>query len=576
MPSASDIANGIAGAILEGFDRHYRIFRKMCAEAQDRFEAADWAAVREAHSARIDLYDERVRETVAAITARFPEARTAEPTWPAVKRAYIDLLYDHRQPELAETFFNSVACRVLERTYYRNEYIFWRPAVSTEFIEGERPAYRSYHPRLRGLRATLRAIVADTDLRLPFEDLARDLRRMVRALRAAFPAPREWHLDLQVQVLSAPFFRGQAAYVVGRVVNGDQSHPVALAIRHADGGGALVIAALLVGTPRLDMLFSLARSYFMVEMDAPAATIAFLRRLMPSRAAAELYTAVGLQKQGKTLFYRDLQAHLAHASDRFVEAPGVRGLVMVVFTLPSFPCVFKLLRDAFGAPKQSTHADVRRQYRLVKHRDRAGRMADTLEYSDVAFPLERFDPALLRELETACASLVTRDGDRLIVKHLYIEARTTPLDLFLRAADEARARPAIAEYGNAIRELAGAGIFPGDLFCKNFGVTRAGRVVFYDYDEVALLTDVQFREPVAPRDPDDELAAEPWFSVGPNDVFPAEWPAFLFPPGRDRALFLAMHGDLVTAGWWRARQEELRRGAVPDVRPYPEEARLGR
>lgn len=571
-----DRSSDIAAAILEGFGRHYRLFSKMCAEAQDRFERADWSAVQAAHSARIDLYDERVRETVAAIAARFPEARAAETVWPRVKRAYIDLLYDHRQPELAETFFNSVACRVLERTYYRNEYIFWRPAVSTEFLEGERPAYRTYHPLSNGLLRTLAAIVADAGLRLPFEDLRRDLRRVARALRAELPAPREWHEDLQVQVLGAPCFRGKAAYVVGRIVNGGQSHPFALPIRHAGAGGSLVIDALLVGTPRLDMLFSLARGYFMVEMEVPAATIAFLRRLMPTRAAAELYTAVGLQKQGKTLFYRDLQAHLAHAADTFVESPGARGLVMVVFTLPSFPCVFKLMRDTFGAPKQSTHAEVRAKYRLVKHRDRVGRMADTLEFSDVAFPLARFDAALLAELETACASMVARDGDRLIVKHLYIEARTTPLDLYLRGADDARARHGIREYGTAIRELAAAGIFPGDLFCKNFGMTRAGRVVFYDYDEVALLTEPTFREPLAPRDEQDELAAEPWFSVGPHDVFPAEWPTFLFAPGRDRELFLAMHGELLSARWWTERQEELRRGAIPEVLPYPDELRFDR
>lgn len=301
-----------------------------------------------------------------------------------------------------------------------------------------------------------------------------------------------------------------------------------------------------------------------------------LRALHESaRAAAELYTAVGLQKQGKTLFYRDVQEHLAHATDRFVEAPGARGLVMVVFTLPSFPCVFKLMRDTFGAPKRSTHDDVRRQYQLVKHHDRVGRMADTLEFSDVAFPLARFDAALLAELETACASMVERDGERLIVKHLYIEARVTPLDLYLRGADDARARHGILEYGRAIRELAAAGIFPGDLFCKNFGVTSTGRVVFYDYDEVALLTELTFRDLVAPRDDLDELSAEPWYSVGPNDVFPEEWPSFLFAPGRDRTFFLEMHAELVTARWWAARQDDIRRGVVPDVLPYPEELRLG-
>ncbi len=568
-------ASEIAGAILEGFDRHYRIFRKMCAEAQGRFERADWVAVRAAQGERIDLYDARVREAVDAISARFPRARDDESVWPQVKRAYIERLYDHRRPELAETFFNSVACRVLERTYYRNEYIFWRPAVSSEFIEGDQPAYRCYHPATQGFRRTLAAIVADAGLRVPFEDLPRDLGSVTRALRTQFPAPQERHANLQVQVLSSLFFRGEGAYIVGRIINGDGESPFAVSVRHRAGAGPLVLDALLIGSARLDMLFSLARGYFMVEMEVPSAYVRFLRRLMPARAAAELYTALGLQKQGKTLFYRDLQEHLTHATDRFTEAPGVRGLVMVVFTLPSFPCVFKLMRDSFGAPKQSTHDDVRRRYQFVKHHDRVGRMADTLEFSDVAFPLARFDAALLAELESVCPSIVERDGDRLIVKHLYIEARVTPLDIYLRGADDVRARHGIGEYGRAIRELAAAGIFPGDLFCKNFGVTPSGRVVFYDYDEVAPLTELNFRDPVAARDEVDELAAEPWYSVGPSDVFPAEWPTFLFAPGRDRTLFLEHFPELVTARWWVERQDDLSRGVVPDVLPYPDEVRFG-
>ena len=154
-----DLDHDIAGAILAGFDKHYRIFRETAAAAQGRFERAEWVTVREVSRARIDLYDERVRETVAVIADRFPAARSDDSLWPRVKRAYIELLYGHLRPELAETFFNSVACRVLDRTYYRNEYIFWRPAVSTEFVDGEQPTYRCFYPAEMGFRRTLSAIV---------------------------------------------------------------------------------------------------------------------------------------------------------------------------------------------------------------------------------------------------------------------------------------------------------------------------------------------------------------------------------------------------------------------------------
>lgn len=564
----------IAAAILEGFDDRYRSFRETAAEAQELFERADWPAVRAASRARIDLYDERVREVVAAIIARFPGTRTDDSLWPRVKRAYIGLLYDHHQAECAETFYNSVACRVLDRTYYRNEYIFWRPAVSTDFIESERPVYRCFYPAAQGIRGALREIAASLGFRIPFADLARDLRLLIRALPAELRRSNERHPDFHVRVLSSIFYRHTGAYVVGRIINGTETYPFAVSLRHAAGGGALYVDALLLTSAQVGRLFSTARAYFTVDMEVPAAVVRFLHELMPTHTAAELYAAVGLQKQGKTLFYRELQEHLALSTDRFVIAPGVRGLVMVVFTLPSHPYVFKLIRDTFRPPKQTSRAEVRAKYLMVKHHDRAGRMADTLEYSDVALPLARFSPEVLAELESACGSIIERDGDRLVIQHLYIERRMTPLDLFLRDADEDRARRAIEEFGRALRELAQADVFPGDLLSKNFGVTRAGRVVFYDYDEVSALTDVHFRRLPAPRRDEDELSADPWFYVGPQDVFPEEWPTFIFQSERDRALFRSMYPELTDADWWAARQEEIRRGIVTDVWPYPEELRF--
>lgn len=570
-----DVAQAIAQAILDGFDERYRAFRETAVAAQARFERADWAAVRAASRDRIDHYDRRVSAVVAAIVAAHPRARSDEAIWPLVKRAFIGLLYDHKQPELAETFFNSVACRVLDRTYYRNEYIFWRPAVSTEYADTDEPTYRCYYPLAHGFRRSLRAIVEDFGLRLPFEDLRRDLRRAVRVLHEDFDHAMEREPNFHVQVLSSLFYRNTSAYIVGRVVNGNRLHPFAVAIRHVEGGGALAIDALLLTEAAVGRLFNVARAYFTVDMQVPWATVRFLRTLMPTHTGAELYTAVGLHKQGKTLFYRDLQEHLKHSTDRFVEAPGVPGLVMLVFTLPSFPFVFKVMRDEFRPPKQTTHAEVEAKYVFVKHHDRVGRMADTFEYSSVAFPLSRFDPALLAALESQCGARVARDGDRLVVEHLYIERRMTPLDLYLRSADEPEARAVIREFAAAIRELAAADVFPGDILCKNFGVTRSKRVVFYDYDEIAAVTELSFRTMPAARSETEEMAAEPWYYVGPEDVFPEEWPTFMFTSERDRRLFREVAPELADARWWRARQEEIRRGENREVLPYAEGGRFG-
>lgn len=567
-------STSIARTILDGFERHYRVFRAVSAAAKERFEREAWTEATAAHRARIDLYDRRVIETVAAVRRQFPRA-ASDALWPGVKQAYIALLVDHQQPELAETFFNSVACRLLHRTYYNNAYIFWRPAVSTEHIDALQPTFRRYRRDERGWEALFAAVLRDLHLLNDWEDLERDLLSLAEALSARARANADATGGVELHVLSSLFFRNKAAYVVGRIVGGAGPTPFSIPLLHNERH-ELYADALLLEREELVTLFSLARVYFMVDMEVPSAFVGFLRSILPERTNADLYIALGLQKQGKTLFLRDLLLHLKHSSDRFVRAPGVRGLVMVVFTLPTFPFVFKVIRDRAEPPKDVDRAKVKAQYHLVKHHDRVGRLADTLEYSDLALPESRFEPELLRELELTAPSAIERDGDRLVIKHLYIERRLSPLDLYVQGADERRLADAMREYGNALSELAGANIFPGDLLLKNFGVNRLGRVVFYDYDEIALLESVNFRDLPAARDDGDELASEPWFGVGPNDVFPEEFPRFLFRSERERAAFTAAHPTLFTATYWRDVQRRLRAGEVPDVFPYPRARRFPR
>jgi isocitrate dehydrogenase kinase/phosphatase len=527
---------------------------------------------------RIQMYDLRVEEAVAAVRARFPEAQGDE-LWPAIKLAYIGLLHEHRQPECAETFYNSVACQVLHRRYYHNDFIFWRPAVATEHLEGEAPTYRCYYPLREGLRRTLRAIAGGFGLHSPWENPERDLRNVVRALRRLFPRPARALPDLQIQVLNSLFFRNKGAYVVGRLINDGRDVPFAVPVLRNERG-ELYLDALLAGEDQLLVLFSFARAYFFVDMEVPAGYISFLRGLMPRKPRAELYMAVGLAKQGKTLFYRDLHYHLKHSTDRFVVAPGIKGMVMLVFTLPSFPYVFKLIRDRFAPPKDIDRQTVKDKYLMVKLHDRVGRMADTLEYSLVALPLARFDPALVEELRRECASIVEFDGDELVLGHVYIERRMQPLNLHLedlrRDPNEERLRLALREYGNAIKELAGAGIFPGDMLLKNFGVTRHERVVFYDYDEIQPMGEMSFRRIPAPKSYEEEIAAEPYWSVGPTDVFPEQFERFLVSDERARRIFYEHHRDLLDPEFWARKQARVRAGIQEDVFPYPEDVRFPR
>lgn len=566
-------AKGIAQAILDGFERHYRLFREIAAGAQRRFEDADWPSVQSVARARIDFYDRRVNETIARLRHDFRLRDPNAPLWQQVKIEYQRLLPQHHQPELAETFYNSVFCHLFDRRYYNNRNIFVWPLISTEHLEAEIPIFRPYYPARDGFAPVIRRVLIDLGFRLPFRDPRRDRRNLMRAIRDGFPANRARHQNFQLAILCSPFYRNKAAYVIGKAINGADQIPFAIVLLN-DGRGALYVDTLLIGEEDLMNIFSFSRAYFMIDTEVPAAIVDFLRPLMPRKGKAELYTAIGLHKFGKAEFYRNFLKHLRYSSDDFLVAPGIQGMVMCVFTLPSFPFVFKVIKDRFPSPKDVTREVVRAKYRMVQLHDRVGRMADSWEYSHVAFPLARFSPELLAMLQGTCADSIELDGAQLIVKHLYIERRLSPLNLYLRGADAEDIRHAIGEYGDAIRDLAAANIFPGDLLFKNFGVTRQGRVVFYDYDELCYLTECQFRAIPPPPYPEMEFAEEPWYTAGPNDVFPEEFETFLLTDPQIRGVFLELHGELLDPAWWQARQQAIHAGHLEDVFPYPPERRF--
>ena len=521
---SSQIGFDVAETLLEGFDRHYCVFRDAAIAAKGLFEAGDWHALQRLARERITSYDDRVEECVMRLEDEYDAENIDDEIWQQIKLHYIGLLTSHRQPECAETFFNSVCCKILHRSYFSNDFIFVRPAISTEYIENDEPAakptYRAYYPGKDGLTATFERIVTNFQLEPPFEDLQRDVQCLMRAITEAFgefkAAP-----NFQIHVLSSLFFRNKAAYIVGRIINGDLVIPFVVPIRHASPG-LLALDTVLLQREQVLIIFSFSHSYFLVDMEVPSAYVQFLRSIMPGKPKAEIYTSVGLQKQGKNLFYRDLLHHLSHSSDKFVIAPGIKGLVMLVFTLPSFPYVFKLIKDTFPPPKETTRKKIQDKYQLVKRHDRLGRMADTLEYSSVALPLSRLDDALLKELIKEVPSMIEHEGDNLVIRHLYIERRMTPLNLYLQNGTLLEIEHGIKEYGNAIKELIQANIFPGDMLYKNFGVTRHGRVVFYDYDEIEYLTDCNVRRVPQARNEEDEMSGEPWYTVGPHDIFPYE------------------------------------------------------
>lgn len=584
-------AYGIAKAMMEGFDRHYTLFRAESAKAKKRFEMQDWHGQQQSQRERIAFYDERVRECERRLEEEFQAASLPMNVWQQVKLLYIGLLVDHLRPELAETFFNSVTTSILNRNYYYNDFIFVRPAISTEYLDLRQDvkdtSYRVYYPPEGQIDDMVGSMLSDYDLDVQLVDRSRDVARIVQAIKQQVGSSR-LRANFQMHTLTSLFYRNKAAYIVGKIINNYREIPFALPLLF-NSEGKLYIDTVLQGERDVQSLFSFARAYFLVDMEIPSAYVEFLSSLMPRKPRAEIYNALGLGKQGKNLFYRDFLFHLRHSYDKFRIAPGIKGMVMLVFDLPSFPFVFKIIKDFYPPQKDTTREQIREKYQLVRQHDRVGRMADTMEYREVAFPLERFEPELLDEIrQFAPSQLEISDRQQngrqeVIIKHLYIERRMIPLNIYLQESfdmgqDNARAQRQIEhvveEYGNAIKDLVAANIFPGDMLWKNFGVTRHGKVVFYDYDEIEYVTDCNFRKVPPPRNEEDEMSGEIWYSVGPNDVFPETFAPFLLGNAMVRKAFMKYHADLLEPDFWQNHKERIERGEILDVYPYDQDRRL--
>ncbi len=564
--SQSTPALAIARTILDGFDDYREHFRQITDGARERFEKAQWQQGQAASAARINLYEEKVSEVIAGLRARFEDADLLDvDLWPLAKSAYIDLIDLRFDDELSETWYNSIFCGLFSHDLISDGCMFihtTRPSLR----RARAAQTRTYTPAGK-IGEMLAQIFADYRFSEPYADLNADLQRLEAQLRENLP---DWVCkdpDLKVELFSSVLYRNKGAYLVGRLYTREEQWPLVIPLLHREGQG-IQIDALITDEADVSIIFSFTRSYFMVDVPVPAEFIGFLKRILPGKHIAELYTSIGFYKHGKSEFYRALINHLATTDDQFIMAPGVRGMVMSVFTLPGFNTVFKIIKDRFSPSKNVNRATVIEKYRLVKSVDRVGRMADTQEFADFRFPLSKFEPECLAELLEVAAGTVEVEGDTVLIRHCWTERRMTPLNLYLENANPAQVREALEDYGLAIKQLAAANIFPGDMLLKNFGVTRHGRVVFYDYDEICFLTEANFRHIPEPRTPEDEMASEPWYSIGPLDVFPEEFPPFLFADAGQRKLFDELHGELYNADYWKGLQEAIRAGKVIDVFPY--------
>ena len=568
-----DITARSAGLVRDGFALYQQRFIALTRWAKQRFEERDWGGLQHDATERLDLYKTVVDGVVAELDSLLRTGVNDKSIWAAMKTHYSELIADREDWDLAETFFNSITRRIFSTVGLDSNIEY----VDTDFesppTAAAAPVYRAYTEH-GSAAELLEEVMADFSFDVPYADRGGDAAAAAEQLIAHLPEVGALRSIERVEMVRSVFYRGHRAYLVGRVYSGLAVIPLVLALANTDAG--IVVDAVLLEEDDVSTLFSFTRAYFHVEADRPYDLVRFLGALTPRKRSAELYISIGYNKHGKTVLYRDLFRHLALSDQQFEFARGTRGLVMVAFTMPGYDIVFKVIRDSFDPPKQTTRQSVKDKYQLVFRHDRAGRLVDAQEFEHLKFERGRFSDALLNELLENAGRSVSVDGDHVVIDHAYLERRVIPLNLYVREASEQAARNAVSDYGQTIKDLAAADIFPGDMLLKNFGVTRHGRVVFYDYDELTLLRECNFRVMPEPTTPEEEMASEPWFSVGESDIFPEEFRAFLGLSGELRELFESRHSEIYDAGFWKSIQDRITAGELIDILPYGSGQRLQR
>jgi isocitrate dehydrogenase kinase/phosphatase len=569
--SDSRLANLTANAVLVGFEAYRDEFRAISRRAAGRFARCDWAGAVADAAERLDMYAGVIDGVERVVRETLGDRVGDRVVWASIKAVYSGLIARRDDWELAETFFNSVTRRIFATVGVDGSIEFVDSDFETPPVGGGSPVFHAHEARSDATEL-VETILRHDGLHAPYQDLRRDARLAARRLldhlgRIGLPE----RID-RAEVIEAPFFRRKGAYLLGRLAVGEVYVPFALALLNTDCG--VVVDAVLTDENDISILFSFTRSHFHVDLDPPYRLVRSLKLLMPRKSIAELYIALGHHKHGKTELYRDLLHRLRDTDERFHLAPGTPGMVMVVFTMPGADVVFKVIRDRFPAVKPTTPGGIRESYRLVFRHDRAGRLVEAQEFEHLQFDRERFEPALIEEFRRNADHTVDVGPDQVVVHHAYVERRVTPLDLHVRQASHEVASAAVVDFGQAVKDLAASGIFPGELLPKNFGVTRHGRVVCYDYDELGLVTDFSFRSlPEASTD-DDDLSDEAWFGVGPRDLFPEEFSRFLGLPQPLREVLERSHGELCQVGFWQEVQARVRRHEIMDLFPYDASRRL--
>jgi isocitrate dehydrogenase kinase/phosphatase len=561
------------GVIFDDFMVYQARFKEITLRAGGCFLLQDWLQVRADASARLALYDNVLSQTVSAIEKLLAGELEDKKRWADMRRVYADKIKDQENRVLAETYFNSVTRRIFSTVGVDPEIEFIDSDYDALGPLSQEPIYTRYG-RASSTEQLFKNKLSDYKAELPLQNLVRDARRIAERVSIHLKQIGALRVVERVEMVQDVFYRGMEAYLVGRVYSGSHVIPLALALLHEEKG--IYVDMVLLTEEDTSILFSFTRSYFHVKVERPFELVRFLKTLLPLKRTAELYNAIGYDRHGKTELFRDLKEQLAYCcGDQFEMARGKRGMVMEVFTMPSYDIVFKIIKDRFGAPKRVSREHVIDKYDLVFNHDRAGRLVEAQSFEFLNIERCGFSDALLEELQRSASKTFLVADDQVILTHVYVERRVTPLDIYLQEADKESAHSAVIDFGNCIKDLAKSNIFPGDFLLKNFGVTRHGRVVFYDYDEICFLTECRFRKLPKAKTHEDEFSGEPWFLVEEADVFPETFRQFVGLANELMAEFLTYHEDLFSVEFWIRAQQSIQDDQFPHILPYDDQRRLG-
>ncbi|MEI8653288.1 bifunctional isocitrate dehydrogenase kinase/phosphatase [Pseudoalteromonas sp. Hal273] len=574
------IASKLARSVFAGFEAMFSQFLNITLGAQSRFEQRQYHSVQSAMRERLQVYEREVKNVSEAVRVIAYAELTCPQTWQLAKNIYGDMVQNHENKPIAHTFFNSTFGAIWDDKKIRTVHLF----VLKAKYRSEPRSYESLVSRVslhNGFNNAVKTLITNQVFRVPFSHLELDVATLQSTLMqgAKQQCKQVYELinlnDGYIEYANSLFFRNKACYLIGRCIakNGDNM-PFAIAILNTDEG--LKLDAVMMGADQLSLLFGFARTYFMVDTDKPARYVDYLSVLMPHKQRFELFNAIGFIKHAKTEFYRykvDTTKN-SPANFKYVTAPGTPGMVMLVFTIEGLDYVYKVIKDKFSAPKTATKAQVIDKYNFVKQADRVGRLVDTHEFRYLAFDLSRFSDELLEQMKNQIGSSMVISGKALILKHVYVERKMTPLNLYINQCDNKTLERVMHDYGKAIKELAGANIFPGDMLMKNFGVTRWGRVVFYDFDEICPLTDCNFREVPQTQNALEELSSNSYFDIAENDIFPSQFKVFFSANEVAFNYFNNEHSNLFLATFWQDCQQQVHNGYLPDVYPYKQSWRF--